>query len=203
MSLNKSLSWLMISVLLLAFQSVRAEAMKEETAIFAGGCFWCTESDFDKVAGVQSTTSGYIGGHKDNPTYKQVSAGSTGHTEAVKVVYDPNQVSYAELLEKFWRSIDPTVKDAQFCDHGSQYRSGIFYLNDVQRQQAEASKMALEKNKPFKQAIVTEITQATQFYAAEKYHQDYHTRNPLRYKYYRWGCGRDQRLEELWGEGKS
>ncbi len=172
-----------------------------ETAVFAGGCFWCTESDFDKVKGVVATTSGYIGGHKNNPTYKEVSAGGTGHTEAVKVEYDPVQVSYAELLKVFWRNIDPTTPDAQFCDHGSQYRSAIFYMNDEQKKLAQASKSALEKNKPFKESIVTEITQASMFYPAEAYHQNYHDRNPVRYNYYRWGCGRDARLEELWGKG--
>ena len=174
---------------------------KTETAIFAGGCFWCTESDFDKVKGVVATTSGYIGGHKNNPAYKEVSAGGTGHTEAVKVEYDPAQVSYAELLKVFWRNIDPTTPDAQFCDHGSQYRSAIFFMNDEQKRLAQKSKSALEMNKPFKQSIVTEITQATMFYPAEAYHQDYHDRNPVRYNYYRWGCGRDARLEELWGKG--
>ncbi len=183
-------------------QGVAESNMTEiETAIFAGGCFWCTESDFDKVKGVTTTTSGYIGGHKNNPTYKEVSAGGTGHTEAVKVEYDPKQVSYAELLTVFWRSIDPTTADAQFCDHGSQYRSGIFYMNAEQKKLSQASKSALEMNKPFKEAIVTEVTQASQFYPAEAYHQNYHDRNPVRYKYYRWGCGRDARLEELWGKG--
>lgn len=174
--------------------------IKTKTAIFAGGCFWCTESDFDKVKGVVATTSGYIGGHKKNPTYKEVSAGGTGHAEAVKVEYDPTQVSYAELLKVFWRNIDPTTADAQFCDHGHQYRSAIFYLNDEQKQLALASKAALEKSKPFKESIVTEITQASMFYPAEDYHQGYHDRNPVRYNYYRWGCGRDARLEELWGK---
>ncbi len=184
-------------------EQVLAESNMTETdtAIFAGGCFWCTESDFDKVKGVVATTSGYIGGHKNNPTYKEVSAGGTGHTEAVKVEYDPKQVSYAELLTVFWRSVDPTTADAQFCDHGSQYRSGIFYMNAEQKKLSLASKSALEMNKPFKEAIVTEVTQASQFYPAEAYHQNYHDRNPVRYKYYRWGCGRDARLEELWGKG--
>lgn len=175
-------------------------AADNETAIFAGGCFWCTEADFDKVKGVVATTSGYIGGHKDNPTYREVSAGKTGHTEAVKIEFDPQIVSYAQLLEKFWRSIDPTVKDAQFCDKGSQYRSGIFYLDDDQKKLAESSLAKLEKEKPFPQPIVTEVTKATKFYSAENYHQNYHDRNPLRYKYYRFSCGRDARLEELWGK---
>jgi peptide-methionine (S)-S-oxide reductase len=170
------------------------------TATFAGGCFWCVESDFDKIDGVISTTSGYIGGHKANPTYKEVSAGGTGHTEAVQVVYDPSRVSYRALVDRFWTTIDPTVKDQQFCDIGSQYRSGIFFHNDEQRREAEASKAALEKNKPFKQPIVTEITMATTFYPAEEYHQDYYQKNPIRYRYYRTGCGRDSRLKELWGD---
>jgi len=195
---------LMATVSVLSVQAMAESSMKNteiETAVFAGGCFWCTESDFDKVKGVVETTSGYIGGHKKNPTYKEVSAGGTGHTEAVKIDYDPGQVSYAELLKVFWRSIDPTTPDAQFCDHGSQYRSGVFYLNEEQKRLAMESKSVLEKNKPFKEAIVTEITEASMFYPAEDYHQNYHDRNPVRYKYYRWGCGRDARLEELWGEG--
>lgn len=189
-----------VTVLALLLVVAPSQAAQSETAIFAGGCFWCTESDFDKVPGVVSTTSGYIGGQKKNPTYQEVSAGGSGHAEAVKVVYDPAQVTYAQLLEKFWRSIDPTTPDAQFCDHGHQYRSAIFYLNDEQRRQAEASKAALEKNKPFKEPIVTEIATATTFYPAEQYHQNYHDRNSVRYNYYRWSCGRDQRLEELWGK---
>ena len=170
-----------------------------ETAILAGGCFWCVESDFDKVEGVISTTSGYTGGHLENPTYKQVSAGGTGHVEAVKIEFDPAKISYSQLLDIFWRNIDPTVKDQQFCDHGSQYRSEIFYLNEEQKELAEKSKAELEKTKPFKEPIVTAITPASTFYPAEEYHQDYHNKNPIRYKYYRWGCGRDKRLEELWG----
>ena len=171
-----------------------------ESAIFAGGCFWCVESDFDKVEGVVSTTSGYSGGWQKNPTYRQVSAGGTGHVEVVKIEFDPQRVSYRQLVDHFWRTIDPTVKDMQFCDHGNQYRSAIFYLNEQQRQAAEASKQALEQNKPFAQPIVTEITPAGAFYPAEDYHQGYYKKNPIRYKYYRYSCGRDQRLEDLWGE---
>ncbi len=173
-----------------------------ETAILAGGCFWCVEADFDKVEGVISTTSGYTGGHLENPTYKQVSAGGTGHVEAVKIEFDPAKISYSQLLDIFWRTIDPTVKDRQFCDYGSQYRSEIFYLNEEQKALAEKSKAELEKTKPFKEPIVTAITPASTFYPAEEYHQDYHNKNPIRYKYYRWGCGRDKRLEELWGSKK-
>ena len=168
-------------------------------AIFAGGCFWCMEPPYDKLDGVVSTTSGYIGGQKKNPTYEEVSSGRTGHTEAVQVVYDPKKVSYQKLLDVFWRNIDPTVKDQQFCDSGSQYRTGIFYVDEEQKRLAEASKAALEKSKPFKGAIVTEITRATEFYAAEDYHQDFYLKNPVRYKFYRNGCGRDARLKQLWG----
>jgi peptide-methionine (S)-S-oxide reductase len=169
-------------------------------AIFAGGCFWCMEHPFDVLPGVVSTTSGYIGGQKKNPTYEEVSSGRTGHTEAVQVVYDPKKVTYEKLLDVFWHNIDPTVKDQQFCDHGSQYRSGIFYTDDEQKRLAEASKATLDRNKPFSAAIVTEITRASEFYPAEDYHQDFYLKNPLRYKYYRSGCGRDARLKQLWGK---
>jgi peptide-methionine (S)-S-oxide reductase len=167
-------------------------------AIFASGCFWCTEADFEKIPGVNKVESGYIGGHLANPTYEQVSAGNTGHTEAVRVVYDPSKVSYAQLLDAFWRNVDPTVKDAQFCDVGNQYRSGIYYFDDVQRRAAESSKQALLKSRKFP-SIFTEIELAKKFYVAEQYHQDYYKKNPLRYRYYRHGCGRDARLEVLWG----
>ncbi|MFQ6021421.1 MAG: peptide-methionine (S)-S-oxide reductase MsrA [Acidiferrobacterales bacterium] len=170
-----------------------------ETATFAGGCFWCVEHAFDEVEGIVSTTSGYIGGRKKSPTYKEVSAGSTGHAEAVQVVYDPEKVSYEELLRIFWRNIDPTTPNKQFCDTGSQYRSAIFYHNEMQKRFAQESKRELEKSKPFKEPIVTEITMASDFYVAEDYHQDYHHKNPIRYKIYRYGCGRDRRLNELWG----
>jgi peptide-methionine (S)-S-oxide reductase len=169
-------------------------------ATFAGGCFWCVEADFDKIDGVLSTTSGYIGGKVDKPTYEQVSAGRTGHTEAVEIVYDPKRVSYERLVAYFWHTIDPTVKDRQFCDVGSQYRTGIFYHDEAQRRISEASKATLEKSKPFAQPIVTEITAATTFFPAEEYHQDYYKKNPIRYTYYRNGCGRDARLKQLWGD---
>lgn len=172
----------------------------QEAAIFAGGCFWCMEPPYDALPGVISTTSGYIGGGKRNPTYHEVSAGGTGHTEAVRVIFDPRKVSYEKLLDVFWQNIDPTVRDAQFCDHGSQYRTGIFTLGPEQKRLAEASKAKLEKSKPFKAPIVTEITTAAEFWAAEDYHQDYYKKNPVRYKFYRTGCGRDSRLEELWGK---
>ena len=169
-------------------------------ATFAGGCFWCVESDFDKVDGVISTTSGYIGGSKANPTYEQVSSKSTGHAEAVEIVFDPKKVSYEKLVEHFWRTIDPTVKDAQFCDHGSPYRTAIFAHDAAQLKAAQSSRAALEKSKPFKEPIVTEIVPATTFYPAESYHQDYYLKNPVRYKYYRSSCGRDARLKQLWGD---
>ena len=168
-------------------------------ATFAGGCFWCMEQPFDVLPGVISTTSGYIGGTKKNPTYQEVSSGRTGHTEAVEVIYDPKKISYEKLLEVFWFNIDPTVRDKQFCDVGSQYRSGIFYRDEAQKKAAEASKAALQKSKPFKGDIVTEITAATEFTAAEDYHQDFYVKSPTRYKFYRSGCGRDARLKELWG----
>jgi peptide-methionine (S)-S-oxide reductase len=168
-------------------------------ATFAGGCFWCMEPSFDKLDGVLATTSGYIGGAKTHPTYQEVSSGGTGHAEAVQVLYDPKRISYEKLLEVFWRNVDPTVKDRQFCDVGTQYRTGIFVHNDEQRRAAEASKAALEKSKPFKEAIVTPIVAATEFWPAEEYHQDYYIKNPVRYGYYRTGCGRDARLKQLWG----
>ena len=180
--------------------AVKSGTTPTATAIFAGGCFWCTEADFDKVDGVISTTSGYTGGRTPNPTYEAVSANSTGHAEAVQVVYDPSKVSYARLVEYFWRTIDPTVKDRQFCDIGSSYRTAIFVNTAEQRAIAEASKKALSNNKPFRDPIVTEIVDATTFYPAEGYHQDYYNKNPVRYKFYRLNCGRDARLKQLWGE---
>ncbi|ADJ28259.1 peptide-methionine (S)-S-oxide reductase MsrA [Nitrosococcus watsonii] len=169
-------------------------------ATFAGGCFWCMEPPFDKLEGVISTTSGYIGGHMKNPTYETVSGGKTGHAEAVQISYDPNQISYAELLAIFWRNIDPLAANRQFCDHGSQYRSAIFYHNETQQRLAEESKAQLAQSGRFNQPIVTEIKSATPFYPAEAYHQNYYQKNPIRYKLYRFGCGRDQRLQELWGD---
>lgn len=171
-------------------------------ATFAGGCFWCTEADFDKVPGVISTTSGYIGGTTVNPTYKQVSAGKTGHIEAVQVRFDPAKTNFAELLAAFWPTIDPLTPNRQFCDGGSQYRSAIFYHNAEQRQQAEASKAELEASGRFTQPIVTEILPATEFYPAEEYHQDYYIKNPIRYSYYRSNCGRDARLAKVWGTSR-
>ena len=169
-------------------------------AVFAGGCFWCVESDFDKVPGVLSTTSGYTGGRTVNPTYEQVSSKNTGHAEVVEIVFDPAKVSYAQLVEHFWRTIDPTTKDQQFCDRGSPYRSAIFAVDAEQLKVAQASKAALEKSKPFKEPVVTEVLLASTFYPAEDYHQDYYKKNPVRYKYYRTSCGRDARLQQLWGD---
>jgi peptide-methionine (S)-S-oxide reductase len=168
-------------------------------AIFAGGCFWCMEPPFDKLDGVLSTTSGYTAGAKANPTYEEVSAGGTGHTEAVQIVYDPAKVSYEKLLHVFWRNHDPVTANAQFCDQGSQYRAGIYYGSDEEKRLAESGKAALEKSARFKKPIVTEIAAATTFYPAEDYHQDYYLKNPLKYKFYRASCGRDNRLQELWG----
>lgn len=169
-------------------------------ATFAGGCFWCVESDFDHVPGVLSTTSGYTGGTVANPTYEQVSAGRTGHAESVEVAYDPRKISYAQLLDYFWHHIDPTVKDQQFCDHGSQYRTAIFVHSDEERKLAEESKKKVEAE--LKKPIYTEIDQAGPFYKAEDYHQDFYVKNPTKYKFYRWNCGRDQRIEQIWGAHK-
>jgi peptide-methionine (S)-S-oxide reductase len=177
----------------------RAQAAERGEAIFAGGCFWCVETAFEGLPGVSAVISGYTGGSKPNPKYDEVSAGTTGHAEAVRVVFDPTKITYAKLLDIFWRNIDPLQKDAQFCDHGTQYRSGIFYLDEEQRKAAEASKQEIVKSKRFSSAIVTEITKAGVFYPAEEYHQDFYKKDPGRYKSYRLGCGRDRRLQELWG----
>ncbi|MGL6160083.1 peptide-methionine (S)-S-oxide reductase MsrA [Microbulbifer sp.] len=168
------------------------------TAIFAGGCFWCMEPPYDKLEGVLETTSGYSGGHVKNPSYDQVSAGNTGHAEVVRVKYDADKIGYKELLQVFWRNVDPLDAGGQFCDRGSQYRSAIFYGNEKEKKLAEASKEKVAEKLDGK--IATEIVAASEFYPAEKYHQDYYQRNPIRYKYYRFRCGRDQRLEEVWGE---
>ncbi|MBI2295061.1 MAG: peptide-methionine (S)-S-oxide reductase MsrA [Betaproteobacteria bacterium] len=185
-----------------AAQAQPKPAAKTATAkaTFAGGCFWCMEEAYDPVPGVISTISGYMGGKTKNPTYEQVSSGRTGHAEIVQVEYDPSKVSYAKLLEVFWRNVDPIQKDGQFCDHGSQYRTAIFFHDDEQKKLAEASKAAVTKNKPFKGEIVTEITRAPEFYPAEGYHQDFYLKNPVRYKFYKSGCGREARLQQLWGK---
>lgn len=181
-------------------KTTETAAGKFEKATFAGGCFWCMEAPFDKLPGVVSVMAGYTGGKVIHPTYKQVSAGGTGHTEAVQIVFDPSRIGYARLLDVFWHNTDPTVTDRQFCDIGSQYRPGIFYHNEEQRLLALKSKEALGKTKPFKEPIVTEVTRAAEFYPAEEYHQHYYKKNPIRYEYYRKGCGRDRRLNELWGD---
>jgi peptide-methionine (S)-S-oxide reductase len=186
------------AALTMAGRAQQNEPVKTALATFAGGCFWCVEADFDKVAGVISTTSGYTGGRTANPSYEEVSRGGTGHAEAVEIVYDSVKVSYEKLLDVFWHNIDPLAKDRQFCDHGDQYRSAIFYHDEKQRSLAEASKAAVQAR--FKQTIATEIKAAGPFYKAEEYHQDYYLKNPIRYKFYRFNCGRDARLEELWGK---
>jgi len=175
-----------------------ASAAGTTTAIFAGGCFWCIEADFEKLPGVIGAESGYTAGRTANPTYEQVSAGGTGHTEAIRVSYDPAKVSYQQLVDYFWRHIDPTVKDRQFCDVGTQYRSGIYWQNEAERRIVEASRDALLKSGKLAQ-IRTEIAAASAFYPAEEYHQDYYKKNPIRYAYYRKGCRRDARVQEVWG----
>lgn len=191
-----------VAGLLALAHATSAPAMAQTTAkaTFAGGCFWCVESDFDKIPGVLSTTSGYIGGSVANPSYEQVSAKSTGHAEAVEIVFDPAKVSYAALVKHFWRTIDPTTPDRQFCDVGSPYRTAIFTHDAQQAEIARQSLTELEQTKPFRQAIVTAVLPATAFYPAEAYHQDYYKKNPVRYAYYRASCGRDARLEQLWGK---
>ena len=185
---------------LLLFVAPTLGSAQTAKATFAGGCFWCMEPPFDELAGVISTTSGYIAGKTKNPTYEQVSTGSTGHTEALQVAYDPKKITYEKLLEVFWRNIDPLAANGQFCDLGSQYRSGIFYHDGNQKSAAEKSKKSIQTR--FKQPVATEITGATVFYPAEDYHQDYYKKNPVRYKLYSHGCGRAQRLEEVWGAAK-
>jgi peptide-methionine (S)-S-oxide reductase len=195
--------WPIIAALLVAATAVgsagAAANQDEAIAIFAGGCFWCMEAPFDVLPGVVSTTSGYTGGNKRDPTYEQVSAGGTGHTEAVQVRYRPGEISYEALLDVFWHNIDPLAVDRQFCDRGAQYRSAIFYTDEEQQRLAEASKAALAASGKFSAPIATEVTAAGPFYPAEAYHQDYYRKHPVRYKFYRYNCGRDQRLEALWG----
>lgn len=205
MDRRQSLKWLFGLSVLLAGISFAAgpqpakPAAGTATAIFAGGCFWCIEADFEKLPGVIGAESGYTAGKTANPTYEQVSAGGTGHTEAIRVSYDPAKVSYQQLVDYFWRHIDPTVKDRQFCDVGTQYRSGIYWQNEAERKIAEASRDALLKSGRLAQ-IQTEIAAASAFYPAEEYHQDYYKKNPIRYAYYRKGCGRDARVHEIWGD---
>ena len=188
-----------IFLISLIYCSIATNASADK-AIFAGGCFWCTESDFEKLDGVISAISGYTGGHLKNPTYKQVSYSNTGHYEAVEVDYDPEKISYQQLIDHYWLSIDPFDAHGQFCDKGSSYLSAIFPVNDAQLNQAEASKKALQKQFGNKKIIATPIIPAETFYPAEDYHQNYFKKNPLRYKYYRWNCGRDHRLQQIWGD---
>lgn len=191
---------LLLSGLATALLAPAAAPAENATAVFAGGCFWCLETAFEGVPGVSAAVSGYCGGKVDNPSYEQVSSGRTGHAESVQVSFDPAQISYEKLLDIFWHNIDPLTPDAQFCDHGTQYRSAIFYADDTQKTAALASRAAIEKSGRLHGAIVTQIVTAGPFYAAEDYHQDFYKKNPLRYKLYRSGCGRDARLKELWGK---
>jgi peptide-methionine (S)-S-oxide reductase len=181
-------------------QSAASPSASVAKAYFAGGCFWCMEEAFEKVDGVLDAVSGYMGGTVKNPSYEQVSAGQTGHAESVEVRYDPAKVTYTQLLEAFWRNVDPVTPDGQFCDHGNQYRAAIFYQSDEEKRAAEESKRAIEQAKRFSSPIVTQLTAATEFYPAEEYHQDFYKKNPIRYKYYKFTCGRAQRLETLWGK---
>jgi peptide-methionine (S)-S-oxide reductase len=196
-------------ILLLSLAAIPAAALQaaetapdkgKAVATFAGGCFWCMEPPFDKLDGVIATVSGYAGGKLKDPTYEQVSSGGTGHAESVQVIYDSKRIGYEGLLAVFWRNVDPLTKNRQFCDAGHQYRTAIFYHNEKQKRLAEQSKKELEESGRFHQPIVTEIVQAGEFYPAEDYHQNYYQKNPLRYKFYRYTCGRDQRLDELWGD---
>ena len=191
------MKWIILAATLLA---APVHAQQQEKAIFAAGCFWCTEEAFEKVPGVISAVSGYTGGKVKNPSYEQVSSGRTGHAEAVLVTFDPKKVSYEKLLDVFWLNHDPTVNDRQFCDSGSQYRPAIFYTSPEQKRLAEASKAKWERAKPFRQPILTEITPASEFYPAEDYLQDYYKKNALQYKIYVTGCGRYNRLDNLWGD---
>ena len=191
---------LALTTAIAAAESTPAAPAQTATATFAGGCFWCMQPPFEQLPGVVSTTVGYTGGHTKNPTYEQVSSGETGHAESIQIVYDPRVITYEQLLDVFWHNVDPLTADAQFCDHGSQYRTAIFVHDDAQRHAAEASKKQLEQSGRFDRPIVTEIVAASEFYPAEEYHQKYHEKNPVRYKYYRWNCGRDQRLQALWGD---
>ena len=201
---HAALSVLTVAVLLIGGWSVQSTSLAAADAppvkaYFAGGCFWCMEEVFEKVEGVLSVTSGYMGGTVANPTYEEVSAGGTGHAESVEVLYDPAKVNYQKLLEAFWRNVDPVTPNAQFCDHGSQYRSAIFFQNDEEKRASDVFKQAIEQSRRFKEPIVTQIVMASKFFSAEEYHQDFYKKNPIRYKFYKYNCGRAQRLEELWG----
>jgi peptide-methionine (S)-S-oxide reductase len=198
--------WLVATLLVGAFvgstESIPSQTNAERLAVatFAGGCFWCMEPPFDKLEGVISTTSGYTGGDKAQPTYDEITRGRTGHAEAVQVRYDPSKIGYTRLLEIFWRNVDPTTRNRQFCDTGDQYRTAIFFHNAEQKRLAEQSKKKLESAGRLGRPIVTEIVEAREFWPAEEYHQDYYKKNPIRYKAYRYNCGRDRRLKELWGD---
>jgi peptide-methionine (S)-S-oxide reductase len=198
-------SILTVAVLLIGAWNVQSTSLAAADATsgkayFAGGCFWCMEEAFEKVEGVLSATSGYMGGTVSNPTYEEVSAGRTGHAESVEVVYDPAKVSYPKLLDVFWRNVDPITPNAQFCDHGNQYRSAIFFQTEDEKRASDSSKQVIEQSRRFKEPIVTQIVMAPQFYPAEEYHQDFYKKNPIRYKLYKYNCGRAKRLEELWGK---
>jgi peptide-methionine (S)-S-oxide reductase len=199
-------AWGLFAVVLAANPNAgggQASDARYEKATFAGGCFWCMEPPFDELPGVITTTSGYTGGRTKNPTYEQVSSGGTGHAEAVEVLYDPSKITYARLLDVFWKNIDPITANRQFCDIGTQYRSAIYYHTEEQKRLADASKKALEESGRFQQQVVTEVAPASSFYRAEEYHQDYYKTNPIRFKFYKYRCGRDQRLKELWGSSSS
>ncbi len=205
MTKARVLSLLLVSVIAISLEGIAQEGKqgkKLETATFAGGCFWCMESPFEDLPGVVSVTSGYTGGQKKDPTYEEVSAGGTGHAESVEIIFDPMKIGYKQLLEVFWHNIDPTTPNQQFCDRGSQYRSAIFYHDKTQQQLAEESKKKIEAMPKFNRKVFTQVLQASVFYPAEEYHQDFHKKNPIRYNAYRFGCGRDRRLKELWGENK-
>lgn len=191
---------LSLSILPIPGGTAAPPGSSSEKATFAGGCFWCMEEAFEGIAGVLSVVSGYTGGTHANPTYEEVSAGRTGHAESIEIVFDPAVVSYEQLLDAFWHNVDPTTPDRQFCDHGTQYRPAIFYHDDRQKQLAEISRQRIAREKTFAGPLAVEITAVSTFYPAEEHHQDYYKRNPIRYKYYKFSCGRAQRLEELWGK---
>ncbi len=193
-------AFVICTLIVMSHGSSAHDRSQHAKATFAGGCFWCMEEAFENVEGVVSVVSGYAGGQVENPTYEEVSAGGTGHTESIEVTYDPSKVTYEDLLDVFWRNVDPTTPNAQFCDHGSQYRTAIFYHNETQKQLIDESRERLDASKTFPESIVTEVLPASAFYIAEDYHQDFYTKNPIRYKYYKWNCGRTRRLEQLWGK---